>query len=590
MLFRLNRINTLRNQILTVFLFVMAIVLITVGTMTFSLMSTLLKTNAEKQIQQTAREVNGRMETLYRQLDTLSKQVATDADVQQSLLQVAMGQGATFEQRQALTRIVRRYEVYAEGGSSFDIYTTGRNRLVPLDEGSLTSRIGEEWIERADRAKGAVVWIGADPRDPEFMLAIRRISLMDRWFENGGYLLLRVRSSYFQLDSQLAGAGRENHRMLLVDGSRRPISANFGGELNRIIASSDAALNIEGSDYIVVREASAHTGWLLIILAPVSSLTEGISVLRAALVVSGAVGFLIFLVCSVLLSTMITRPILRLIRTMRSARLGELKPSPVVHSTLEINELTRTYNDMVENTNHLIRMIYEKELVRSRTELKALQAQINPHFLYNTLEALYWALQEKGDEELSAFVVAMSEFFRYTIGHSQQDEWVTMTQELEHVERYMRIMQLRFGQRLLWSISAPDNCGHIRIPKLLIQPLVENAILHGIGNKKQPGSVSVAIEQGAAPGNWLVLVRDDGPGMDEETVRAIVRSLDGGGRLAGEGLGMALVNVNKRLQLYYPDRSGQGLDIRSKPGHGTIVSFEIQGGGGDGAAMHSDCG
>lgn len=166
--------------------------------------------------------------------------------------------------------------------------------------------------------------------------------------------------------------------------------------------------------------------------------------------------------------------------------------------------------------NDLIQVIYEKELIRSRTELKALQAQIDPHFLYNTLEALFWALQDKEEEELANLVVAMSDLFRYTIGSEHGSEWVTLREELDHAERYMQLMKLRFGDRLEWSLSAPPDSLELRMPKLLLQPLVENAILHGVGAKK-----------GRAPsrcGSSRRASRTCGRSPSRTTVRAWTRS------------------------------------------------------------------
>ena len=572
-----SRWNTLRNQILVVFVVVMAIVLTLVGLMTFHLVSRLITNNAEKQIRQTAVEATGRLETLYRQIDTLSNQVATNSEVQQLLLQVAEGHPATFNERQALMQNVSAFQVYSDGISSFDLYTNDYLRLFPNDAITLLGRIGPLWLEQADRAQGRMVWIGEDTRDPAYLLAVRQVRLMDRWFSGGGYLLIRINRSYFNLEVPGSAAGQPEY-MMLVDKSGNPIASNYAGDVDAILNDRQQQVAINGQDYIAVKMTAEATGWTLVILSPVSALTEGISVLRTAIVASGGVGFLIVLISSLLLSTMMTRPILRLIKTMRSARLGELKPSPAIQSTAEINELTRTYNEMVDNINHLIEVIYEKELVRSRAELKALQAQINPHFLYNTLEALYWSLQDKDEEELAELVVAMSELFRYTIGGSSKDEWVAVSAELEHVERYLQLMKLRFGDRLVWDIQTSPGAEQARIPKLLIQPLVENALLHGLGNKKGPGSVTITVGPSADAAGWTIAVCDDGVGMDEVTVQRVIRSLEGGGVPVGTGTGLAIANVSQRLRLAYPEASG-GLTLQSERGQGTCVSFDIPGGG-----------
>ncbi|WP_339279546.1 sensor histidine kinase [Paenibacillus sp. FSL W8-1187] len=579
---RLRNANTLRNQILAVCVLVMALVLLFVGFYTYRRVSTVITSNAERQLQQTAIEAIGRLETLYRQVDMLSSQVMTASEVQQLLLQESRGRRSTLGQRQSLLQSVRTLQVYSDGIASFDLFTRDYRSLSPLDESRLTDRLQPEQIALADRGSGRLAWIGEDPKDPAYFLAVRSVRLMDHSFESAGYLLVRIERSTFDLGADEAQERREF--MTLLDGEGRVITSDYGGSAEALPDSADHNLDIGGEPYLQVRQTSQLTGWKLVILAPVKSLTEGIGALRTAIVAAGAVGFLICLVCSFFLSAMITRPILRLIKTMRGARLGELRPSPEVHSTVEINELTKTYNQLVGHMNDLIQVIYEKELIRSRTELKALQAQIDPHFLYNTLEALFWALQDKEEEELANLVVAMSDLFRYTIGSEHGSEWVTLREELDHAERYMQLMKLRFGDRLEWSLSAPPDSLELRMPKLLLQPLVENAILHGVGAKKGPGSVSLRVEPAGEPDLWSVAVEDDGPGMDAELVQALSDSLgaggpaDGAGKGKGKGSGMALANVSKRLQLYYKDRPAGGLRIESRPGEGTTVGFDIPGG------------
>lgn len=244
--------------------------------------------------------------------------------------------------------------------------------------------------------------------------------------------MVRIDRTYFQLQEQVSGEGGEY--ILLVDGNFHTIASNFGrsaGTLNlsELLTNEGKNITIGGQEFIEVKQKSEPTGWTLVFFTPVSYVTSGISALRTAVLVSGAIGVLLFLIMSLLLSTMITRPIFKLIKAMRGARFGVLQPNPMFSNTMEINELNNTYNQMVDNMNELIRVVYEKELLQSRTELKALQAQINPHFLFNTLEAFYWSLEEKGEEELASLVVSMSSLFRYTISRPNQDEWVTVEEE-----------------------------------------------------------------------------------------------------------------------------------------------------------------
>ncbi len=568
---RLGRYNTLRNQILLVFITVMTIVLCFVGIMTYFIVSTLLQDNAEKQIQQTAVEANGRMESLHQQIDLLSRQVATNSTVQQLLQDEGQGVLATFQQRQALVRLSNEYLTYTNGINNLEIYSPDNRKLIPLDGEALHKRIEQHWITEADRAEGKLVWIGKDPKEPNFYLAIRRVSLIDRWFSNGGYIVLQINPNYFEFTETRLN----NEYMILVDQNNKQITSNYNGDITPIIGEKEKTIPLNGSDYMLNKQTSSITGWTMYILTPVDEVMSGITVLRAAILLSGVFGFLIFSFFAVFLSTMITKPIFRLTKTMKKASEGELTPTPNISSTIEINRLNESYNQLVENTNQLIQVVYEKEILKSHAELKALQSQINPHFLFNTLDAMYWSLDEKGEDELAETVLAMSELFRYTITNHNQDEWVTIRQEMEHVELYMQLMQMRFGERFTWNVCIPEELESVPIPKLLIQPIVENAILHGVGNKVGQGCVNVIVELSPNEGFIIISVLDTGPGMETETINKIKRLLDTGKVSSIKGNGMALGNVNKRLNLYYRQHELNGINISSKINEGTCVSFEI---------------
>lgn len=575
---RLKRFNTLRNQILTIFLLVMVIVLSIVSIMVYKQVESLMKNNAESQIQQTAIEANGRMETLYKQIDTLSNQLVTNGTIQQLLLSLADGKKLDFANRQSLISVIRNFLAYSDGISSFELYSREGKRIYPFDDKKLSSRLDVRWISAADYEKGRLVWVGKDPNNKNYSLAIRRVSLMDRWYSSGGYLVVRISNDYFQVKENTTDI--EKDYMMLLDRDLTPITSNNSMNIQRIIRNGYKTVKVDKKEYMIVKETSQLTGWTLVILKPTSFLLQGVSVVRTAILFSGAIGYIIFLISSIFLATLITSPIKNLTNTMKNAKMDELEPNPESSSSIELIELNQTYNQMVEKTNHLIQEVYEKELLRSRTELKALQAQIDPHFLYNTLNAFYWSLEEKGEDELGELVIAMSELFRYTIGKGKSDDWVTIRDELNHIERYLQLMKMRLGDRLIWDISIPIDLRDVRMPKLVIQPLVENAIMHGIENIRTQGIISIKVEEIEDSTNIRVTIEDNGSGMEAETLHDLKRVIENDGVSSFRKVGIALTNVNKRLQLYYEGFNLSGIQLYSEPGKGTIVTFEIPGKGG----------
>ncbi|QHW33486.1 sensor histidine kinase [Paenibacillus rhizovicinus] len=576
---KLSRLNTLRNQMLFGFLAVMMVILTFVGGITFNSVSTLLKNNAEKHIQQTAVQTNGRLEGILDQINSLTTLVSTNGYVQQLLLKEVHGQPSTFAERQALPPIINLVQMYTDGINSIELYNKDRARLYPLDEGNLGDKVSEDWIRQANEEEGSIVWFGIDPSNPVSLLAIRRISLVDRYFSTGGYLLIRADRSKFALKDPLSDDS-EAETMLLMARDGQLITSNDDSisqsEAARLTASDDQTVKIGKRSFILVKQRSSVTGWTLLILTPVDTITKGVSIVRTTIVVSACIGTILFMLLSFFLSTVITRPIFRLIKTMRGTRLGVLKPTDTVSSTIEIKELNYSYNQMVDNINELIKLVYEKELSQSRTELKALQAQIHPHFLFNTLDALYWSLLEKDEDQLAAYVVAMSDLFRYTITGPNKDEWVSLRDELEHVERYLLIMKMRFEDRLTWHIDAAAEFADVQLPKLLLQPLVENAILHGVESTVMPGRVELTVVQS---GDHIVItVEDNGAGMDEEKLRLLADGLESGKVPSSKNSGVGIANVQRRLRLYFAsddDKSPAGIAIQSRKGAGTRVSITI---------------
>ncbi|WP_150270297.1 sensor histidine kinase [Paenibacillus tepidiphilus] len=582
---RFKELNTLRNQIFIGFLLVMLIILLVSGVFVYERVSSLLKNNAERHIQQTAVQASGRLDAQIDQIDSLMEQVANHPTVQKLLLEELGGKEVSFNQRQSLLQVVSSYQAYLPSVGSLELYTADYDLLFPIKDGMLSTRIESRHISEANLQKGRLVWIGMDPNDDQSLLAIRQVSLMDRWFSRGGYLIARIQRSYFQLNDPLAESD-SGESILLVDDKGQLLGSGDDPAMSLLplLGSTEQTVEFQGKEYVQVKQRSEKTNWTLLVLTPVSYVTAGLSVLRTVLLISGGIGTLLFLIMSFLLSTMITRPIMQLIRAMRKSRMGVLTPSPHPQavSTMEIRELNNTYNGMIANMNELIRVVYEKEVLQSRTELKALQAQINPHFLFNTLEAFNWSLEEKGEEELAGMVVVMSRLFRYIIGNSDKDEWVTLKEEMEQVRRYLQIMEMRLGERFSWSLAlaAPESA--VPVPKLLVQPIVENAILHGVESRIGNGSVSVTAEPSERAGWTRVSVSDNGPGMDEDKLRALYRTLDGGPSISVKGNGVGLFNVQRRLKLYYSGVEGEmeGLQIVSKPGQGTVIAFEIPNHGG----------
>lgn len=282
------------------------------------------------------------------------------------------------------------------------------------------------------------------------------------------------------------------------------------------------------------------------------------------------VGFLIGLFPILLLiSRVVTMPLKRLQYGMDQFKKGDFEHKIPVDSQDEMGQTAACFNEMVDEIHALINKNYVMALKEKESELTALQAQINPHFLYNTLDALYWQAQNTDNEELAEDILALSNLFRMVLG--QGKGVVTVDEEIGLVNEYLRVQKMRFERKLNYEIVEDPDVKGIEIPKLILQPFVENAIVHGF--EKQQEGCKIRITVGIDGKYVKFTVSDTGAGMTEEQIASIFRE-DEKKRYSGQRVGRyAVKNVKERLTLKYHDNFL--LDIKSEIGKGTQVIIQI---------------
>ena len=264
----------------------------------------------------------------------------------------------------------------------------------------------------------------------------------------------------------------------------------------------------------------------------------------------------------------IREPIARLETLAVHLATGDLAARTQQTETVELVKLTNSLNLMGDKLQTLINENRREQENLKKSELRTLQAQIAPHFLYNTLDAIVWLAEEKRSDEVIRITKALSDFFRISL--SQGHDWISVKQERKHIEGYLTIQQIRYRDILNYSIEIPEELDDLVLLKLVLQPLVENAIYHGVKHRRGRGMIRVI---GTREHDTLCFaVQDDGAGMSAEKLRAVRDSLRSDLRPEREDAGYGLYNVNKRIQLYY--NQPEGLFISSDQS-GTTVSFRV---------------
>lgn len=236
----------------------------------------------------------------------------------------------------------------------------------------------------------------------------------------------------------------------------------------------------------------------------------------------------------------------------------------------ELAELGNGFNQMVERIGNLVENIRVEQLNLRATEQKLLQAQINPHFLYNTLDAIVWLAEANQNEQVIMMVTALSDFFRMTLSNGR--DYITVQEEESHIRSYLKIQQFRYQDILEYEIDIPKEMYRYHILKLTLQPLVENALYHGLKNKRGMGHIKVT---GQMDGGHLVfLVKDDGIGMTEERLAQVQKMMNREEEKGSEAsFGFGLFNVEERMKLNYG--AEYGIRISSRYQEGTEVRVEV---------------
>lgn len=271
------------------------------------------------------------------------------------------------------------------------------------------------------------------------------------------------------------------------------------------------------------------------------------------------------------ISNIISSPLQRLCVAMKQFQDGDFNQQVEVISGDEIGEVTACFNQMVLSIKELIDRNYVMALKEKESELLALQAQINPHFLYNTLDSLYWRAQEYENEELAEDILVLSQLFRLVLGQGKGIIPVRMEKDL--IANYLHIQKMRFSRRLSYEIKMEEDILEDMIPKLILQPFVENAIVHGFENSETGGYVEVS---GKSEDGYLIFtIRDNGVGMTQEQIDAIW-NVEDSERYSGQRIGRyAMKNVKERLELKY--KKDFELRVESSVGVRTAVTIRIPG-------------
>lgn len=329
----------------------------------------------------------------------------------------------------------------------------------------------------------------------------------------------------------------------------------------------------EGGTLLFMYQSSTFTGWRTVGVFPTRDSISEVRQIQFYVVSFVFVVCLFGLSASLWFSRSIAQPIFRLMSYMRRAETGNLRPGRWSDRADEIGMLGNSYNRMLVQIRQLISLNELRERQKRDAEMRSLQEHIKPHFLYNTLDTIHWMARKEGAEDVSGMVGALSRLFR--IGLSKGQDYIPLHSEIEHMTSYLQIQQTRYRDRLQYTLNIPEELRDLFVLKLLLQPLIENAIYHGIKGRRGPGHIRV--EARLEHNRLLLTVQDNGAGMSNERLAEMQQLLEAplasleASSPGTTGKSYGMLNVQARLRLSFGDE--YGIVLESQEGEGTSVTI-----------------
>ena len=436
-------------------------------------------------------------------------------------------------------------------------------------------------------SKDKVIWTAPEMVRNEFasLESVRVVSLLRKIRNSNdiGSVIGVIRLSILEsvvaniLDNAMA---TQNSLVFLVNAQGRLICASDTAQAQAFLADEALNKSLIGSErswddmaldkkrYSVITQSIGNTDWTMVSVVPHTDVfAQSANIRRLMLTVGFLIGIAAWIV-AYMISTSSVKRIRLLAENMRRVQEGELGISMRATSHDEIGEVMETFNYMVRRLGLLLDEQYQAGVNLKNSELKALQSQINPHFLYNTLELIGWKAIDYDAKEINILVKALAKFYKLSLNKGR--DFVTIADEINHIRVYVQIQNMRFDNRIRLAIDV-EECllGH-SIVKIVLQPIVENAILHGIWCKKDNAAGTVTIRGRLLADEQIILlsVQDDGVGMSEEKRDTLLENRDSN---AEHGYGV--YNIDQRLKLCYG--SPYGLRYHLPLEGGVLVEIRI---------------
>ncbi|MBW4084159.1 histidine kinase [Paenibacillus sp. S150] len=565
----------LRTKFIILFCLLITIPFLVIGTISYKKYTAGVERSTVELSYQVVNQININLEHYIKELDRLTLMPLYDEDVMH-ILQSHSGSGSAGAYLTTDETLKMNLFISSLAFDRGEIESI----LVFTNDGGIFSNLDQSVRKRWDRSMAE--WMGAIEQ------------------EDGGLAILPPHKAAYYAEAKqgivsVARVIREPYTNAMLGIVKVDLTPRgFGSIVSTVRLSGSGLLQITGKDgvvlyagteglpdsresYITASAQSSYTGLKVTSLIPRTQLREDARELTNSTLIVSIVALMAAYAAAILLSNRLIKPIAHLQSKMRQVKRGLFLERATVTTSDEIGQLTEGFNTMIGEIDRLVKEVYETRLKEREAELLSLQSQIHPHFLYNTLEMVNMLALQGSIRELSGVVTSLGKLLRYTVG--RQDPMVYVLDEVKFVEAYLKIQGMRLGDKLQAVIHIDSSFDYCLVPKLILQPLIENVIEHAMG----PDVLHLALTASVDGDDLVLSVRDDGLGISDGRMkelegqlyksksRSVAETDQGGfGRIQK---GFALHNVHQRLRLLYGEP--YGLRINNSAERGVTVSLRL---------------
>jgi len=555
--------------------------------------STILQEEVNQSILQTLKQAEINISDKLNSVETVANQITSNAKIYLHLGR----EGNYLEPKQQILdykEISRELEYIHSNTSVYNIrmyvnptlmYSREKSQFFSLQEIE-----GSDFYNQVRKLDGAILWTTSYLRtnllgDQKYVLsAAKMLRHLDDYDRLLSVLILDVEEdilseiiSSIQLDKGEQVALIDENGMILSHKNKDLIGNNYVDERQLDKSSfnqNEGSFRIHDNNHssVLLYQSIPLTGWKLVAEVPANQLiTRNDTFNRIAIAIFiGTTAIAFTLIIVLLLGTIAennNRRISKIVRTLQRVGLDGMDHKNISSNNESLQGLEQSIDHVIVTVKSLMEESFSAKLHEREALLRALQAQINPHFLYNTLDTINWMSIRQGADDISNVVGALSKYFRYSLNKGR--DIVTLEDELQLVKAYAEIQQKRFPDQFNLNIHADKEASSCYLPKLTLQPLVENALIHGLYETRAAGAISITAR--ITSEDLYITVEDNGVGMTQETIDKLLLSPEQTKELSSSGYGV--YNVHERIRLYGGENSG--LTLKSTPGLGTSISIRI---------------